>query len=129
MKSYSIPIEIRFGDIDMNHHVNNAVYFTYMENARIAVLMDDLIKYHADGTQFVVAEVKCKYRRPIKLTDKLVCDVSFFPIRPTSFDIHYLFKNEESGLTYAEGNTQMVLFNKHTGRPLAIPDWFSKKYL
>ncbi len=129
MKKHSFPVQIRFRDIDMNHHVNNAVYFTYMENARSVVLLDEMIKYHTDGLQFVVAEAQCKYRRPIKLTDKLVCDVSFVPVRPTSFDILYLFKNEETGVKYAEGTTRMVLFNEKTGRPLAIPGWFTKKYL
>ncbi len=129
MTHQSIPIQIRFKDIDMNHHVNNAVYFTYMENARSVVLMDEMIIYHAEGVQFVVAEAHCKYNRPVKLNDKLVCDVSFAPVRPTSCDILYLFKNEESGLIYAEGSTRMVIFNENTGRPLAIPDWFTKKYL
>lgn len=129
MKTHSIPIQIRFKDIDMNHHVNNAIYFTYMENARSVVLMDEMIKYHSEGLQFVVAEAQCKYKRPIKLNDKLVCEVSFAPVRPTSCDILYLFKNEESGLIYAEGSTRMVLFNENTGRPLVLPDWFTKKYL
>lgn len=128
MKTYSIPIQIRFKDIDMNHHVNNAIYFTYMENARLVVLMDEMIKYHSEGMQFVVAEAQCKYKRPIKLNDKLICDVSFALVRQTAFDILYLFKNEESGLIYAEGSTRMVLFNENTGRPLALPVWFTKKY-
>lgn len=129
MKAYSIPIQIRFSDIDMNQHVNNAVYFTYMENARSVLLVDELLKYHSEGMQFIVAEARCKYIRPIKLNDKLVCDLSFAQVRPTAFDIHYLFKNEESGIKYAEGSTRMVLFNENTGRPLPIPDWFTKKYL
>lgn len=129
METQSIAIQIRFKDIDMNHHVNNAVYFTYMENARSLVLLDEMLKYHAEGLQFVVTEAQCKYTRPIKLSDKLVCEVSFAPVRPTSCDIIYSFKNEESGIIYAEGYTRMVLFNENTGRPLALPDWFTKKYL
>lgn len=129
MKVHLIPIPIRYKDLDMNHHVNNAVYFTYMENARLAVLLNEMIKYHSEGVQFLVAKAQCTYKRPIKLTDKLFCEVSIAPVRPTSFDILYLFKNEETGVNYAEGSTRMVLFNDHTGRPLAIPDWFTKKYL
>jgi len=129
MQLYSIPIEIRFRDIDMNHHVNNAVYFTYMENARLAVLMEELVKYHNEDIHFVISEATCKYKRPIKLSDQLECEVSFVPLRPTSCKIKYLFKNVQSGVLYAEGSTQMVLFNANTGRPLPIPEWFTKKYL
>ena len=129
MRSYSIPIPIRYRDIDMNHHVNNAVYFTYMENARAHVLMQDLIKHHAQGLQFVVAEANCKYKRPIKLDDELECEVSFHPLRPTSYEIRYHFKHALSGEPFAEGMTRMVLFNESTGRPLVLPDWFVEKYL
>ena len=129
MSLYSIPIEIRFSDLDMNHHVNNAVYFTYMENARLAVLMDELVKYHNEDIHFVISEATCKYKIPIKLSDQLECELSFVPLRPTSCEIKYLFKNVQSGVPYAEGSTRMVLFNANTGRPLPIPEWFTKKYL
>ena len=129
MSSHNIPIEIRFRDIDMNHHVNNATYFTYMENARSAVLIDEMLTYHKEGFQFVVAEANCKYKRPIKLDDKIVCKVSFALVRPTSCDIIYEFWNESTGNLHAEGTTRMVLFNENTGRPVVMPDWFVKKYL
>ena len=43
--------------------------------------------------------------------------------------INYVFKNEVTGNVYAEGSTRMVLFNEDAGRPILIPDWFTKKYL
>lgn len=128
-KTYRVPMEIRFGDIDMNQHVNNAVYFTYMENARSAVLLDEFMRSHAEGFQFVVAEASCKYLRPVKLDDRLECEVSFAPVRPTSCDIHYRFLAAEDGKLYAEGLTRMVLFNANTGRPMPLPDWFIDKFL
>lgn len=129
MSTHQFPIEIRFSDIDMNQHVNNAVYFTYMENARSAVLMEEMLKAHQEGIQFVVAEASCKYIRPIRLNDEIVCMVSFIPVRPTSCDITYEFLNVESGQTCAKGSTRMVLFNANNGRPMAIPQWFTEKYL
>ncbi len=32
--SFSIPVDVVFRDIDVMGNVNNADYFTYMENAR-----------------------------------------------------------------------------------------------
>jgi acyl-CoA thioester hydrolase len=113
----------------MNQHVNNAVYFTYMENARQAVLLDEMMKCHEEGVQFVVAEANCTYKRPIKLDDLISCTVGFVPVRPTSCDITYHFKNTKTGALHAEGTTRMVLFNSTTGRPMPIPDWFTEKYL
>ena len=124
-----MAIPIRYRDIDMNHHVNNAVYFTYMENARSHLLLEDMLTYHAQGLQFVVAEANCKYKRAIRLDDSVECEMSFHPLRPTSFDIRYHFKHAGNGDTFAEGMTRMVLFNEKTGRPMALPDWFTEKYL
>jgi len=129
MYTTKITLPIRYRDIDMNHHVNNAVYFTYMENARLEILRDELLKYHDQGMQFVVAEASCTYIRPIKLDDTLVCEMSFHPVRPTAFDIGYLFKNPDTGKVFAEGRTRMVLFNENSGRPIPIPDWFTEEYL
>jgi YbgC/YbaW family acyl-CoA thioester hydrolase len=75
MKNYTNPVHIRFFDIDLNQHVNNAVYFTYMENARTELFMDDFIEYLNRGITFVVAEAFCKYRRPIRLQDKVICEL------------------------------------------------------
>ena len=32
------PVEVRYADIDAQRHVNNVVFFTYMETARAAYL-------------------------------------------------------------------------------------------
>ena len=32
---FSYPIEVRYGDLDPQGHVNNAKYLTYMEQARV----------------------------------------------------------------------------------------------
>jgi acyl-CoA thioesterase FadM len=45
-------------------------------------------------------------------------------MKPISVPLHV-----ETGDIHAEGNTRMVLFNGNTGRPMAIPDWFTDKYL
>jgi len=129
METQIIPVQIRFRDIDMNHHVNNAVYFTYMENARTALLVDDMLKCLNDGLQFVVAEANCRYLKPILLDDTIICEVSFKPVRPTSCDINYQFRNKKTNVIHAEGTTRMVLFNSINKRPIAIPEWFTAKYL
>ena len=41
---FFIHVEVRFSDLDALNHVNNAVYFTYMEQARIHYTFD--VKSH-----------------------------------------------------------------------------------
>ena len=55
---HSIPMEIRFADIDSLGHVNNAAYLTYMEQARLRYVRDVGVgssrPYHDGGAGEVV---------------------------------------------------------------------------
>ena len=128
MKSYTIPIHIRFFDIDLNNHVNNAVYFTYMETARTELFMDDFVEYHNQGITFVVAEASCKYRRPIRLHDTVTCELQLELTGLLHFTITYLFKDAVTDVVYAEGTTKMVMLDEQTNRPIKIPEEFLQKH-
>ena len=125
----TIPIQIRFVDIDMNQHVNNATYFTYMENARAELMMDAFLSCFEQGILFVVAEANCKYKRPIKFTDQVNCEIRLELTGSFHFTITYLFKDANTAMLYAEGITKMVMVDKESNRPMAIPEAFIKKYL
>ena len=113
-------IEVRFFDLDANNHVNNSVYFTYMEEARTKLLMKPYLQLKEKGIQFVVVEATCKYKKPIKLNDEVKIEMTLQPTRRVSFEVLYTFINPE-GEIYAEGKTVMACFNEKTQRPVAIP--------
>ncbi len=129
MKSFLQPIEIRFFDIDMNNHVNNSVYFTYMENARTELLMDEFLRCKAHGLTFVVTEASCKYYQPMHLGEKVVCEMVFELTRPVQFVVTYTFKNQKSGEAYAMGKTWLVMTNEAKNKPVAIPKVFMDTYI
>ena len=68
MSAYTTEIDVRFRDIDAMGHVNNAVYATYIEQARTNyfrdVLGDDLATIPT-----VLASMSIDFRRPVELTD------------------------------------------------------------
>ncbi len=125
--NYKVPVKIRYSDIDMNHHVNNAVYFTYMENARTELLVNDLVEYQRNGIVFIVSEASCKYKYPILLTDNVICELRFAMLTPLRIEVEYLFKNTETGAVYAEGKTILVMVNTSTNKPVQIPEELIKK--
>ena len=71
--NFSVPIDVRYGDLDPQWHVNNARFLTYLENARMGYIMSlDLF----DGENFfdfnfIVADIHIAYKAPIKLTQKV----------------------------------------------------------
>src|SRR5210317_1202012 len=108
---YDIPV--RYFDIDANHHVNNSVYFTYMEEARTHLLMEPFLEVSKKGINFVVTETNCKYKRPITLLDKVSVKLSVVNIKGVSFEISYEFV-DPAGQLYAEGYTRMACVEKET---------------
>jgi acyl-CoA thioester hydrolase len=60
-----VPIHIRWRDVDSYGHVNNAVYLTYLEEAR-----DRWVEATLEGTNFVIVRVAIDYRRELSLDDE-----------------------------------------------------------
>ena len=59
-------IAIRWGDMDAMGHVNNTVYFRYMEQARIAWFESLVPRAEAWGEiSIVIVNASCNFRRPI----------------------------------------------------------------
>lgn len=127
MENFRLPVKIRYSDIDMNRHVNNAVYFTYMENARTELLARELVQYQDNGILFIVADASCRYRRPVFLNDNIICELAFELLTPLRIGVTYLFKNIDTGQLCAEGKTTLVMVDSQTNKPVRIPEQISNK--
>jgi acyl-CoA thioester hydrolase len=68
---FEARIEIRWRDLDSSQHVNNAVYLTYLEEARTGWL-EDALGPDGDLHGFVLARVAIDYRRELTLADGAV---------------------------------------------------------
>jgi acyl-CoA thioester hydrolase len=71
--NYKYPLQVRYGDLDPQWHVNNARFNTYFEQARTAYLMDLGL---FDGKSFfdlglIVADVHIAYKLPVALGQKI----------------------------------------------------------
>jgi len=62
---YVAEVDVRFRDLDPMGHVNNAVYASYLEEARVAYY-DDVLGVGADELGFVLARLGIDYERPIR---------------------------------------------------------------
>ena len=63
-----VPIDVRFKDLDVYAHVNNGVFFTYIETARIRYMFDAGIRSPRLKSQelaFILAHINCDFKRPI----------------------------------------------------------------
>ncbi|RFZ84617.1 acyl-CoA thioesterase [Mucilaginibacter terrenus] len=94
---YKTPIHIRFSDIDSVGHVNNAIYLTYFEVARISYFRN-VAGWDTKTTGIIVGRSEINYLKPVTIEDKIMCYVRVVRIGNSSFDVmHVLVKVTDDG--------------------------------
>lgn len=128
--NYKTEVPLRFIDFDMMGHVNNSVYFTYLEIAR-SKYWEEIIKWDWKQTGIVIAHAELDYILPIVLHDKIAIHVKTSRIGDTSFDLEYqivkLKGNEE--IICSRGKTVCIAIDYATQRPTSIPEAEKQKML
>lgn len=120
------PVAIRFRDLDALGHVNNAVYFTFMEIARVEYFRQiGLLKSgEFPAPFFIIAEATCQFKAPIDLATALVVQARVSRLGNSSFDMEYRFVDEVSGAVLAAGRTVQVTFDYAARRSVPLPaEW------
>jgi acyl-CoA thioester hydrolase len=111
---------VRWGDMDMLGHVNNTVYFRYMEQARI-----EWIYGLADGRGFdaghgpVVVNASCNFAVPIVYPAEVEVRMYLGDPGRTSLGSYYDLMID--GRRVADGAARMVWTERASGRPVSLP--------
>jgi acyl-CoA thioester hydrolase len=119
---YQTPISIRFSDIDAVGHVNNAVYLTYFEEARLKYWRE-AINWNIAENGVIVGRSEVNYLKPILLTDEIICYVRTTRIGNSSFDImHVLVKITPNGQEICTtGKTVCISYDYSANKSIPIP--------
>jgi acyl-CoA thioester hydrolase len=107
----AVPVEVRFRDMDSMGHVNNAVYFTYFENARIAYWRAVPGIRSRRNLDYILARAECDFKSPTTLEDDLCCHIRVAFFGRSSFAFDYLLRDERTGRSVAEGRTVQVMYD------------------
>ena len=118
--NFTYDVTVRYFDLDTNNHVNNSVYFTYMEEARAKLMQKQFLKCKENGISFVVAEAKCKFKNPIRMQDRVSIKISIQNIKGISFEIYYVFF-DPLGQLFAEGNTRLACVDAKSQKLIRLP--------
>lgn len=96
-----VPIQVRWRDLDALGHINNAVYLSYFEVARMAYLqamlpqdaeLDPQTSLPRDF-QFILADLQITYRAPAQLNDPLQASVYVSQVGQKSFIFQFRIEN------------------------------------
>ncbi len=123
---HSTNIQIRWGDMDALGHVNNAVYLTYLEQARVQY-MADLRAWDArvDKRGLILARVVLDYKLPLHVTDRIVTVFSRVSrLGNKSFDMAQIISRRVGEIyeVAASATITLVVFDYPTNQSVPIPD-------
>jgi acyl-CoA thioester hydrolase len=109
---------VRFRDLDGMAHVNNAVFLTYMESARLAYFQSlGLGGNPLEG--MILARAEVDFRSPIELGEQVEVGVRTGRIGTKSFDLEQEVRAD--GRLAAEGKFVVVAYDYETGRSQELP--------
>lgn len=113
---------IRWGDMDALGHVNNTVYFRYMEQARVEWLDRTGIVLGAGGEEgVVIVNASCTFLLPLTYPGEVEVRMFFGKPGRSSLPTFYeIYKTGEEAL-YAEGAAKMVWVSLATGKSAPLP--------
>jgi acyl-CoA thioester hydrolase len=116
---YTFDMQVRFRDIDPMNHVNNAVYATYLEQAR-AALYEDRLDVDLGQVDTVLAHLEIDFHAPIELDDEVVVALEIGDIGRSSIPMNYEIRAD--GELAATGQTVQVVFDRETGESVPVPE-------
>jgi acyl-CoA thioester hydrolase len=123
-------IPIRWGDMDAMGHVNNTVYFRYMEQARIS-WFDALVPEDEawQSTGIVIANASCNYKRAITYPGTV--EVRLYVGAPggSSVATHYELRVDADPVPYADGAAVVVFVNMKSQKAARIPQGIRERLL
>ncbi|MCA1571754.1 MAG: acyl-CoA thioesterase [Chloroflexi bacterium] len=122
-------LQVRFRDIDAFGHVNNAVFFSYVELARIRYLLEILEPNEPfDRLPLILARVELDYRSPITFGEEVVVETRVDRVGRTSFGMSHRMTAGPDGRLAGDVQTVLVTYDYATARPMPVPDDWRRRF-
>jgi acyl-CoA thioester hydrolase len=125
---YETVIPIRWGDMDAMGHVNNTLYFRYMETARIdwCESMGCLSDQASEGP--VVVNAYCTFHQQMRYPGNVLVKHYVTDIGRSSFGTFITMERTDMpGTIWAEGGAKMVWIDYRNNKSVPLPDWLREK--
>ena len=118
------PIEVRYGDLDPQGHVNNAKFLTYMEQARVAYVLKLGLWNGGSflGFGLIVAEVRISYHKPVVFGDPIEVGVHTARIGNKSLTMEYSIEHSQTRAVYAKASSIGVAYDYTASHSIAVPE-------
>jgi acyl-CoA thioester hydrolase len=125
---HEMQMPLRWGDMDAMGHINNTLYFRYMEVARLDWIFKAGASTEPTGEGPVIINAFCNFLRQLTFPGDI--RVTMYIANPgrSSFETyHTIERTDEPGVVYAEGGARTVWTDYAAKKSAPMPDWFRAK--
>jgi acyl-CoA thioester hydrolase len=126
--AYETETRVSFRDLDVFGHVNNAVYFTWFETARVEYLAQLFDIRDVATLPVTMARTECVYVRPVSWNETLVVRCKITRFGGKSYDMDYLVATKVGDVA-AMGRSTLVFFDRVLQASVDVPEWFKERTL
>jgi acyl-CoA thioester hydrolase len=117
---FQTEFRVRFRDIDAMGHVNNAVYSTYLEQAR-ADFFREVLGETLSEVGSVLASLSIDFRAPIDPDDRVTVHLTVSSLGTSSITMAYEVRRGD-GAVAATAETVQVVYDRESESSRPIPD-------
>ena len=120
-------MSIRWGDMDAMGHVNNTVYFRYLETARIDWFQSIGCPVNPDGEGALIINAFCTFHKQLEYPGDIVVKMYVGQPGRSSFESWATIERvDDPGVIYASGGATTVWVDFPKQKSVPMPEWFRK---
>ena len=124
---HELVVPIRWGDMDAMGHVNNTLYFRFMEIIRLDWIFKVGASTDLKGQGPVIVNAFCNFLRQLEFPgDVRITMYVADPGRSSFQTYHTLERTDQPGSVYAEGGARTVWTDYAARKSAPMPDWFKQ---
>lgn len=118
-----LEIPVAWGEMDAFGHLNNVVYFRYIESGRVAYLraLGDVDFMGGVGIGPILASVQCRFKSPVTFPDTLIVGTRMRDLGADRFTMQHRLVSKAQARIVAEGEGLVVAYDYTTGSKAPIP--------
>lgn len=120
---YENTFMVKWGDMDAMAHVNNAMYFKYMEHGRVEWFRQIGFLLLSNGQGPVIANAFCNFKRQLKYPDEVLLKMYVSDPARVTFDTWTTMERvSEPGVICAAGGATVIWIDTAREKAASLPE-------
>lgn len=121
---HEMTVPIRWGDMDAMGHVNNTVYFRYLETIRIDWMHAINAAPQPSGLGPVIVNAFCNFYKQLEFPGDVLMKMYVSDPGRTTFETWgTMERSDQPGVIYAAGGATMIWVDFPQQKAVDLPDW------